>query len=39
MPLFGEPPAAEFRELQPQLARDGRGRPDEEPADGQGASG
>jgi len=37
MPLFGEPPAAEFRELQP--ARDGRGGPDERPADGQGASG
>jgi hypothetical protein len=39
MPLFGEPPAAEFRELQPQLARDGRGGPDERPADGQGVTG
>ena len=39
MPLFGEPPAAEFRELQPQLARDGRGGPDERPADGPGATG
>jgi hypothetical protein len=39
MPLFGEPPAAEFRELQPQLARDGRGRPDGTPPDGQAASG
>jgi hypothetical protein len=39
MPLFGEPPAAEFRELQPQLARDGRGGPDERPADGPAATG
>jgi ABC-type amino acid transport substrate-binding protein len=39
MPLFGEPPAAEFRELQPQLTRDGRGGPDERPADGQGVTG
>ena len=39
MPLFGEPPAAEFRELQPQLARDGRGGPDELPADGPAATG
>jgi hypothetical protein len=39
MPLFGEPPAAEFRELQPQLARDGRGGPDEQPADGPAATG
>ena len=39
MPLFGEPPAAEFRELQPQLARDGRGGPDERPAAGQGVTG
>ena len=39
MPLFGEPPAAEFRELQPQLARDGRGGPDERPADGPGTTG
>jgi len=37
MPLFGEPPAAEFRELQP--AQDGRGRPDGAPPDGQAASG
>ena len=39
MPLFGEPPAAEFRELQPQLAQDGRGRPDGAPPDGQATSG
>ena len=39
MPLFGEPPAAEYRELQPQLAQDGRGRPDGAAPDGQAASG
>lgn len=39
MPLFGEPPVAESRELQPQLARDGRGGPDGEQADGQAAGG
>jgi hypothetical protein len=39
MPLFGEPPAAEFRELQPQLARDGHGRPDGAPPGGPAASG
>jgi hypothetical protein len=39
MPLFGEPPAAEFRELQPQLARDGRGGPEERPADGPATTG
>jgi len=37
MPLFGEPPAAEFGELQ--HAQDGRGRPDGAPPDGQAASG
>ena len=39
MPLFGEPPVAESRELQPQLARDGPGGPDGEQADGQAACG
>jgi len=39
MPLFGEPPAAEFRELEPQLAQDGRSRADGAPPDGRAASG
>ena len=39
MPLFGEPPAAEFRELEPQLAQDGRRRADGAPPDGRAASG
>ncbi len=33
MPLFGDPPAAGFRELEPQLARDGHGRTDGSRAD------
>ena len=37
MPLFGEPPAAEVRELQP--AQDGRGRPDGAQPEGRAASG
>jgi len=37
MPLFGEPPAAGFRELEPQLARDGSGGPDGPPEDGRPA--
>lgn len=39
MPLFSEPPAAEVRELQPQLAQDGRGRPDGAPPEGRAVGG
>lgn len=39
MPLFGEPPAAEFRELEPQLAGDGGGGPEGPPGDGGPARG